>query len=490
MPKSKEVAEYGDFQTPLPLAREVCALIKRRGLAPAVILEPTCGKGFFLQAALETFPGTQAVGLDINDSYIAEARRVAPSATLITADFFSTKWDELFRKHPEPLLLIGNPPWVTNAELGTLQSSNLPQKSNFKRLKGLDAITGKSNFDISEWMLIHHLESLNGKRSTVAVLCKTTVARKVLAYSWKHRIKIAKAEMYEIDAFKHFGAAVDACLFICDLREGEHAQECTVYKSIDGQEQKPTFGYREGRLTADVSAHDQLSHLKGESSYRWRSGIKHDCSKVMEFTKEGALYRNGLGVIVELEDTYLYPMLKSSELANGPTSAPKRWMLVTQRYVGQDTREIKDNAPLTWSYLESHAGLLSNRGSSIYKDRAAYSVFGVGEYTFTPWRVAISGFYKKLAFTALGSHEGKPIVLDDTSYFISCQSHQEAGFIASLLNSQLAQQFYLAYIFWDAKRPITVATLALLDIAALASELGCADELWGYTSRNRARTLF
>ena len=35
-----------------------------------------------------------------------------------------------------------------------LASPNLPSKSNFQNRKGLDAVTGKANFDISEWMLI------------------------------------------------------------------------------------------------------------------------------------------------------------------------------------------------------------------------------------------------------------------------------------------------------------------------------------------------
>jgi hypothetical protein len=34
----------------------------------------------------------------------------------------------------------------------------------------------------------------------------------------------------------------------------------------------------------------------------WRSGIKHDCSKVMQFVPEGSAYRNGFGEVVELED--------------------------------------------------------------------------------------------------------------------------------------------------------------------------------------------
>jgi len=41
-----------------------------------------------------------------------------------------------------------------------MRSENLPKKSNFQGLRGLDARTGKSNFDIAEWMLIRLIEAL------------------------------------------------------------------------------------------------------------------------------------------------------------------------------------------------------------------------------------------------------------------------------------------------------------------------------------------
>ena len=47
-----------------------------------------------------------------------------------------------------PLLVIGNPPWVTNSELGTLASPNRPPRRNIKGLRGLEARTGASNFDV------------------------------------------------------------------------------------------------------------------------------------------------------------------------------------------------------------------------------------------------------------------------------------------------------------------------------------------------------
>ena len=59
MGKSKHKAEYGDFQTPLELARDACRLLANRGLKPASIVEPTCGKGSFLAAAAECFEDFQ-----------------------------------------------------------------------------------------------------------------------------------------------------------------------------------------------------------------------------------------------------------------------------------------------------------------------------------------------------------------------------------------------------------------------------------------------
>ena len=53
--------EFGDFQTPLTLARDVCALLVRSGIRPKSILEPTCGRGSFLVASLEHFSSAETI---------------------------------------------------------------------------------------------------------------------------------------------------------------------------------------------------------------------------------------------------------------------------------------------------------------------------------------------------------------------------------------------------------------------------------------------
>jgi len=47
--------EYGDFQTPLKLATRVASMLAHRGLTPCSVLDPTCGVGGFVEAAIEAF---------------------------------------------------------------------------------------------------------------------------------------------------------------------------------------------------------------------------------------------------------------------------------------------------------------------------------------------------------------------------------------------------------------------------------------------------
>jgi len=483
--KNKQKTEFGDFQTPIELARKVCSLLCQRGLKPLSILEPSCGKGNFLRACLEFFPHVQNIfGIDINKKYVDMASSTISnllphtiSLNVMHEDFFHVDWETVLKSLPEPLLVIGNPPWVTNAELGGLGSLNLPDKSNYHNRRGIDAITGKSNFDISEWLLNHALEWIKGKRAALAMLCKTSVARKVLYHAWKSGQSIERSDIYHIDASRYFGAAVGACLLIISISRSESNFDCLVHNNLKDSAPALVFGYRQGRLVASIANFERWKHLQGEERYKWRSGIKHDCARVMEFRKEGQKYRNGLGELVDLEDSYVFPMFKSSDIGNADDISPSRWMLVPQQVIGENTLQISKIAPKTWEYLQRHAQFLDQRASSVYRNRPRFSVFGVGNYSFAPWKAAISGFYKKLDFKLVGPYAGKPVVLDDTCYFAACRNREEALFITQLLNSEIAGDFFSAFVFWDEKRPVTLDILKRLDLLLLAKELNVEETM-------------
>jgi hypothetical protein len=480
----KQKVEFGDFQTPSGLASEVCSLLTRIGPPPSSIIEPTCGQGAFLTAALQAFPGVGTVrGFDHNPRYV-EASQAAvakhPQASVERGDFFKIDWGCVLSHLPDPILVVGNPPWVTNAVVGSLGGANLPHKANIDGLRGIDALTGRSNFDISEWMLRESMRWLDGRVGTMAVLCKTAVARKVLASSWSKQTQIDSASLYRISAIREFGASVDACLFLVRFCPGSHTTECDVYESMGSSAPSSRFGMRNGSLVADIEAFDSLAYLYRDGLIGWRSGVKHDCNHVFELSQRQGVLVNGLGEQVDIEAEVVFPLLKGSDVAGG--REPRKAVLISQRSMEDSSLELERHAPAAWKYLLSHSDALSKRRSSIYRKRPQFSIFGIGPYSFTPWKVAISGLHKELVFSMVGPHDGRPVLLDDTCYLFPCDSEEECRLLHELVSSPIAVKFWSSLVFWDSKRPVTAKLLNVLDLAVLAKRI----DRWTPTARRLA----
>jgi len=468
----KKQVEFGDFQTPDMLAHQVTELVEQIFPDPSVVVEPTCGLGSFLTASLRQFGDyPQYYGFDINEKYITSVRYVLKEHKTVSierVDFFQKDWRTFFEERQDKkILVIGNPPWVTNTELSSLNSGNLPVKSNFQRLSGLAAKTGKANFDIAEWMLITLIDRLQHINACVAMLCKTATARKVLKHLWTNETDVHNSSLHLIGVKKYFNVSVDACLFITHIEPGRRAKDAAVYADLSFERKISRFGMSGNELIANLDDYFQFHDIEGKSTYKWRSGIKHDAARVMELTRQNGHYLNGFGKIVDIENDYVYPLLKSSDLGNSRL-IPRKSVILTQQRVGDDTLIIKTNAPKTWKYLEEYAEILDRRKSIIYKKRARFAIFGVGKYSFSLWKVAISGLYKDIRFSPIGQVSGKPMMLDDTCYFIPCHSEEEATLICRLLNSEICQRFLKSLVFFDSKRPINVDVLKRIDLKKLA----------------------
>ncbi|MEZ6112165.1 MAG: N-6 DNA methylase [Pirellulaceae bacterium] len=482
--------EFGDFQTPESLATKVVSLIDQLYGRPEAVIEPTAGVGTFLHVAADHWGRrTHYVGYEINPDYVSQASKllVPRGVEVHQRDFFSENWvRNLAMANRSRVLVIGNPPWVTNSTLGQLGSSNLPEKSNFQRLKGYDARTGKSNFDIAEWMLIRLMEALP-RDGALAMLCKTMTARKVLRHFWKTDGGREDASLFRIDAKAHFDVAVDACLFFA-AGNITSDRTATIHSTLEIDENKTRFGFVDGQLVADTEAYSEYRDIDGGSPmYVWRSGVKHDAAKVMEFHQDGGRLINGYGDVVDIEDEYVFPLLKSSDLGNSRNTVRKA-VLVTQTMANSDTSLIRDRAPKTWSYLGKHGEVLDSRKSSIYQKRPRFSVFGVGPYSFAPWKVAISGLYKSFRFVVVPPIDNRPVMVDDTCYAIPCQTQHEAVLLQQLLNSQPTQEFLKSLVFIDSKRPITVDVLKRISFTEVARRLGKRAELLAIAKQGHIRT--
>lgn len=476
--------EHGDWQTPPALAQAALDVLARRaGPPPRAVLEPTCGTGSFLGAAANAFPSAALHGFELAPRYVTAARRAlrGTRASIQRADFFTRDWDRELAALPSPLWIVGNPPWVTTSRQGALGSGNAPLRLNVRGLSGLAARTGHGTFDISEWITLRLLRALGQRPAIVGLLLKTAVARRLIEHVAREALPVEPLGLFDLDARAHFDADVPAVLFACASGAGKAPTRWPHYDRLDAPKPRRHLGVVDGQLVPDVPGYRRTRHLASTRPAPWRSGIKHDCAAVLELRPAPSGLVNGLGEPVDVEPDCLYPLLKSADVARGADRA-RRVLLLPQRRLGEDPATLARTAPRAWAYLDRHRARLDGRKSSIYTGRPPFSVFGVGDYSFAPYKVAIAGLYKRLTFTLVGPVGGRPVLLDDTCYFLAFDDRRAALAAHARLSSDDTRAFFEARIFWDAKRPITQALLR-----QLALDVSDGDALVR-TSRTGAQT--
>lgn len=458
-----EKKEFGDYQTPLEFCLRVCEYLKDNVIThnPKAVLEPTCGVGNFLSAVSVVFGGINAFGIDINEQYVKEAKRAVPNAAISVGNIFDLDIQQLCKE--DNILIIGNPPWATNSNL----SYNLPPKCNFKGLRGIDALTGASNFDICEYIILQLLGKYKGTDSVICMLCKTSVARNIILEISRNQVACQKIELLNFNSGKVFGISAAACVLVIRLSSyavGECKTTCEV-KDFETGELLDTLIISGDMLRSSCVNAD----LDGKCQLTWRQGVKHDCGRVMELELKDDHFVNKAQEDVRLEETLVFPLVKSSCLKKPIIHEFTKYVLVTQTRPKQDTLYIRDELPLTWKYLIDHADSFSGRKSIIYKKAAPFAMFGIGEYSFAPYKVGLSGFYKKPRFCLI--YSDKPVMLDDTAYFLPFDNYDMAYCMMLLLNSKTVQEFLLSIAFLDNKRPFTVKLLSRLDLKKCVREV-------------------
>ncbi len=472
--------DLGDFQTPRNLVDAVLRALGPVASRSTRILEPTCGRGEFLRALLEQErPPRELIGIEIQETYWSQARLLAanrPGAyfEVLHANLFDLNLRGLPWHDRGPLLIVGNPPWITAAALGKLSSRNSPRRRNLKGLPGLEARTGSSNFDIAEAVWIKLIEELAEEQPTIALLCKTATARAVLEYTHQQSLPVAEASIHEIDAARWFGASAGACLLRVTLGRPPEKRPMTVpvFARLDANQPRESLGFFQGRLIADLHAVSRHAFALGPCPLTWRQGIKHDVAAVVELIADfrSPCYRNRLGDELDVEPQYVYPLLKGTDLRKAAVDRPRRGLIVTQQRIGQPTQILEQNAPRLWSYLQSHEPRFASRKSSIYRGQPPFAMFGVGPYSFAPFKVVVCGLYRNPVFRALGPVEGRPVMVDDTCYLLPCESAIEAAVLCATCHDPTALALIRSLSFADAKRPVTKGLLQRIDLSAILKQ--------------------
>lgn len=480
--------EYGDFQTNINLAKSVTQFLKNQKKAnPKLVIEPTCGKGNFIVAALSSFneietiigveiykPYTWETKFNIIEFYISNPNEHKPKIEIFHFSVYDFDFKLISNKTKDEILVLGNPPWVTNSKLSSLESNNLPQKSNFKKHSGFDAITGKGNFDIGEYITLMMFDAFQNSNGYLAFLVKNSVIKNVIFDQHKRKYKISGFEKLTIDSKKEFGVSVEAALLFCKLNSKPEytCKELNFYRPSKTLKE---FGWVGDKFVSNTDLYRHSSDIDGVCPFEWRQGIKHDLSSIMELERVNGRYINGKKEGIDLEEDLLFGVLKSSDLKQTVINQPRKFTIITQKKVGQDTSFIKEKYPKIYKYLQLHETSFNKRKSSIYKNKPNFSIFGIGDYSFLPYKVAISGLYKTFTFSLILPFENKPLMLDDTCYFLGFDNIEFATYTTILLNSDKTKELLQAITFLDAKRTFTKEILMRIDLFKLATQFSIID---------------
>ncbi|RLD56292.1 MAG: hypothetical protein DRJ01_15430, partial [Bacteroidetes bacterium] len=475
-------AEYGDFQTNKNLSDSICDFLINQNTAPEIIIEPTCGKGNFIISSLNTFENIKYIyGVEIYKPYVWETKfsildyflkntnSNLPEINIYHYNVFNFDFKKISNKHKnQKILVIGNPPWVTNSKLSSLGSDNLPLKSNFKNHKGLDAITGKGNFDIGEYISVKLISIFSKLNGNFAFLVKNSVTKNILLEQNITKYQISNIKQFDIDAKKEFNVSVNACLFLCSLNQ----KPDTTIREYDFYTKNliRKYGWVNNKFVANIDLYLKTKNIDGKFPFVWRQGVKHDASKIMEFENVNGHYINNNKETVKIEEDLVYALLKSSDLKGTVIDKSRKYTIITQKKVGQETKYIKELYPKTYNYLFRNIEYFSKRKSSIYNGKPIFSIFGIGDYSFKPYKVAIAGMYKRTTFSLVKPNNNKPVMLDDTCYFIGFNTLIEAEITRVLLNKEITQNFIQSIAFKDAKRMITKDLLMRINLNEIINE--------------------
>ncbi|MGA2865448.1 MAG: N-6 DNA methylase [Verrucomicrobiota bacterium] len=221
-------------------------------------------------------------------------------------------------------------------------------------------------------------------------------------------------------------------------------------------------------LTARPKALEAARKAIGSAAYRayagactWANGVywleitgKNNAGQVVARNLSDVGKLEGIQAVeAALEPDLVFPLLRWQDVRRW-RATPAVFLLNVQNPKerrGYDEDWLKDELPLTYAYLLKFEKLLRQRSGmrKYFCDErgkpfaAFYSIYNVGEYTLSPYKVVWGRMGNELAAAVAEAHINphigkKPPVPQETVMFVPCDDRTEAHFICGLLNSCVA----------------------------------------------------
>jgi hypothetical protein len=394
-------------------------------------------------------------------------------------------------------LVAGNPPWVNWESLPSDYRSETKAVWISQGLfphGGMDSILGKGKKDISMLMTFEVADALLADGGRLGFVITQTVFKGAGAAQGFRRFRLRSStplRVIHVDDMVDFAPFEEASnrtavLILEKGRENKYPVAYTVWqKTSKGQrigydstveeasaqtrrlrfvaepvnEQDPTSSW----LTGKPRALKAIRKILGHSDYDAHEGANAGgCSGVywlrtLDKRRDGKLLVQNLTegtkrevaeVQAILEPDYVFPFLRNREVRRWQAQSTDQILMVQNPTTkkGVDEAVLQSDYLETWKYLKHFEEDLRGRaafrryftrkeGSRTIEVAPFYSMFDVGEYTMSKYKVVWPNMGNRLDAAVISQKDGKPIVPQHIVTLVAVESLKEGHYIAALVNS-------------------------------------------------------
>ena len=487
----------GEYYTPRGVAELAVDELGVDDHESETFLDPGCGSGVFLAACIDAkrdalrddhAPNklveiiTDTVyGIDLNPVAVKSAKlryllALAPvledsdvtrlELPVFLADSLGLTRDDDIRFEGEDLdltvdHLVGNPPWITWGNLSESVREAWRERYidelNLLPHRGIETRLGHANDDISVpfvWVCIHRYLAADGQASFVLKrdITKGPAGRLFRTQQVNTR-PVAVRHIHDFNRLRPFGDGVDVQAAVYTLAADTEPAFPIAVDSWRAASSRPSFTAaetmrktlaREQTGVVPVDDDPASSWVREDAERRALGACEHD---IRHGVKDDAtdVYSVDRAQVEELEHDHVYPYIDSKHVVKyGLFGHDLR--IVPVRKANQDNEaELRETCPETYEYLASNRQALEDRSSAWLEQGPFYNVFGLGEYTWSEYKIVWCrlGFKPEFAVVSTVDDEDvgeKVVVPGDHFMFIATDDRDEAHFLCGLLNSSIYQK--------------------------------------------------
>ena len=411
-------------------------------------------------------------------------------------------WARIIKNHFAPVFLerfdyvVGNPPWVNWQSLPEdyrQETKELWMHHGLFPHSGMDTILGKGKKDISMLMSYVAMDNYLKERGRLGFVITQSVFKTAGAGQGFRRFQlgsgtpVAVVLVDDMANLKPFAGASNRTAIVV-LEQGRPTTYPVQYShwykpgggsvipedvTLEDISREKIATYHEFYaepvdrtdptslwITGRERALKAVKRVLGISDYQAHEGVNTGGANGIYWLEIVGKRPDGLVVVRNLtkgtkrkvenvqaaiEPDLLHPLLRGRDVSRWQVQPSAHILMVQdpEKRIGYEENWLSVEYPKTYAYLKRFEDVLWQRKSQpvrrLMKSGAFYSMFAVGDYTFSPWKVVWRYISTEMTAAVVGSSLKQAIVPDCKLMLVPVESATEAYFVAGVLNSAVSR---------------------------------------------------